>query len=42
MKMLGLALVLLAGAAGAQSVALQGMLGSKALLIVDGTATTAT
>lgn len=32
------ALALLAGAAAAQSVALQGMLGSKALLIVDGSA----
>lgn len=33
-----LALALLAGVAGAQTVALQGMLGSKALLIVDGSA----
>jgi aspartyl protease family protein len=36
--LLALALALAAGAACAQSVSLQGMLGSKALLIVDGTA----
>lgn len=35
-QLLALALVFVAGAAAAQSVALQGMLGSKALLIVDG------
>ena len=35
---IALALALLAGAAAAQSVTLQGMLGSKALLIVDGSA----
>ena len=37
-RLLAAALVLLAGAAAAQSVALQGMLGNKALLIVDGSA----
>ena len=36
--LLALALALAAGAACAQSVSLQGMLGSKALLIVDGSA----
>lgn len=35
-KLLALCLAVAAGAAAAQSVALQGMLGSKALLIVDG------
>jgi aspartyl protease family protein len=35
---MAIGLVLAAGAAAAQSVALQGMLGSKALLIVDGSA----
>ena len=35
---LALALALVAGAAAAQSVTLQGMMGSKALLIVDGSA----
>ncbi|MGE0497959.1 MAG: TIGR02281 family clan AA aspartic protease [Ramlibacter sp.] len=35
-RLLGACLLALAGTAGAQSVALQGMLGSKALLIVDG------
>jgi aspartyl protease family protein len=37
-RLLALALALVAGIAAAQSVALQGMLGSKALLIVDGSA----
>ena len=37
-RLLAVALALAAGAAMAQSVALQGMLGSKALLIVDGSA----
>jgi aspartyl protease family protein len=37
-RLLALALALVAGLAAAQSVALQGMLGSKALLIVDGSA----
>jgi aspartyl protease family protein len=37
-RLLAVSLALLAGAAAAQSVALQGMLGSKALLIVDGAA----
>lgn len=36
-RLLALAFAVLAGAASAQSVSLQGMLGSKALLIVDGT-----
>jgi aspartyl protease family protein len=36
--LIALALALAAGGAGAQSVSLQGMLGSKALLIVDGAA----
>lgn len=36
--LIALALALTVGAAGAQSVALQGMLGSRALLIVDGAA----
>lgn len=35
-RLIALALAWAAGAAGAQSVALQGMLGNKALLIVDG------
>lgn len=37
-RLLAVTLLLAAGAAAAQSVALQGMLGSKALLIVDGSA----
>jgi aspartyl protease family protein len=37
-RLLAVTLALAAGAAAAQSVALQGMLGSKALLIVDGSA----
>ncbi|HEX7890820.1 MAG TPA: retropepsin-like aspartic protease [Ramlibacter sp.] len=37
-RLLAVSLALLAGAAAAQSVALQGMLGNKALLIVDGAA----
>jgi len=37
-RLLAVSLALAAGAAAAQSVALQGMLGSKALLIVDGSA----
>lgn len=37
-RLLALAFALVAGAAAAQSVTLQGMLGSKALLIVDGAA----
>ena len=37
-QLIAIGLVLAAGAAAAQSVALQGMLGSKALLIVDGSA----
>jgi aspartyl protease family protein len=37
-RLMAIGLALAAGAAAAQSVALQGMLGSKALLIVDGSA----
>ena len=37
-SLIALLLALAAGTAGAQAVALQGMLGSKALLIVDGSA----
>jgi aspartyl protease family protein len=37
-RLLAVTLAMLAGAAAAQSVALQGMLGNKALLIVDGSA----
>ena len=37
-RLTALALLLAAGAASAQSVSLQGMLGSKALLVVDGSA----